>query len=56
LGKNSTGGFWHIVSIRHFELVAAKQPLANARFWRAPCKGGAFLWVQIPPGKRSSRK
>jgi hypothetical protein len=22
----------------------------------APCKGGAFQWVQIPPGNRSSRK
>jgi putative ABC transport system substrate-binding protein len=22
----------------------------------APCKGGAFQWVQAPPGKRSSRK
>jgi len=26
------------------------------RLWRAPWKGGAFQWVQIPPGKRSSRK
>ena len=26
------------------------------RFWRAPCKGGAFQWVQAPPGNRSSRK
>src|SRR5882724_1719807 len=24
--------------------------------WRAPCKGGAFQWVQAPPGNRSSRK
>jgi hypothetical protein len=22
--------------------------------WRAPCKGGAFQWVQAPPGNRSS--
>ena len=22
----------------------------------APCKGGAFQWVQVPPGNRSSRK
>jgi hypothetical protein len=22
----------------------------------APCKGGAFQWVQAPPGNRSSRK
>ena len=27
----------------------------NDRFWRAPCKGGAFQWVQGPPGNRSSR-
>jgi hypothetical protein len=26
------------------------------RVWRAPCKGGAFQWVQAPPGNRSSRK
>ena len=26
------------------------------RSWRAPCKGGAFQWVQAPPGNRSSRK
>ena len=25
-------------------------------YWRAPWKGGAFQWVQVPPGKRSSRK
>ena len=23
----------------------------NVGFWRAPCKGGAFQWVQAPPGK-----
>ena len=28
----------------------------NDGFWRAPCKGGAFQWVQAPPGNRSSRK
>jgi hypothetical protein len=27
-----------------------------ACFARAPWKGGAFQWVQIPPGNRSSRK
>ena len=26
------------------------------RSWRAPWKGGAFQWVQVPPGNRSSRK
>ena len=25
-------------------------------YGRAPCKGGAFQWVQIPSGNRSSRK
>ena len=28
----------------------------NDSYWRAPCKGGAFQWVQAPPGERSSRK
>jgi hypothetical protein len=28
----------------------------NGRDWRAPCKGGAFQWVKVPPGNRSSRK
>jgi len=28
----------------------------DVRCWRAPCKGGAFQWVQAPPGNRSSRK
>jgi len=23
---------------------------ANGRYRRAPCKGGAFQWVQAPPG------
>src|SRR6202048_3243178 len=26
------------------------------RYGCAPCKGGAFQWVKIPPGNRSSRK
>jgi hypothetical protein len=30
--------------------------LANDREGCAPCKGGAFQWVQIPSGNRSSRK
>jgi len=25
--------------------------LANGEFVRAPCQGGAFQWVRIPPGK-----
>ena len=28
----------------------------HVRFGCAPCKGGAFQWVQAPPGNRSSRK
>jgi hypothetical protein len=28
----------------------------NGRYLRAPCEGGAFQWVQAPPGDRSSRK
>jgi hypothetical protein len=28
----------------------------NVRSWRAPCKGGAFQWVQARPGNRSSQK
>src|SRR6266850_1648735 len=28
----------------------------NVRVGCAPCKGGAFQWVQAPPGNRSSRK
>jgi hypothetical protein len=23
----------------------------DVRWWRAPCKGGAFQWVQVPPGE-----
>ncbi len=35
---------------------AKKRTCGNGRFWRAPCKGGAFQRVQVPPGIRSSRK
>ena len=31
-------------------------PLPMSALGRAPCKGGAFQWVQTPPGNRSSRK
>jgi hypothetical protein len=30
--------------------------VADVCFGCAPCKGGAFQWVQIPSGNRSSRK
>jgi hypothetical protein len=32
------------------------RPIGNDRLTCAPCKGGAFQWVQAPPGNRSSRK
>jgi hypothetical protein len=32
------------------------EPPVNGRYLRAPCQGGAFQWVQVPPGERSSRK
>ena len=51
----------------HHNLVGKRNPvelkddflhqrrLRNDRFGCAPCKGGAFQWVKIPPGNRSSR-
>src|SRR5271165_953828 len=27
------------------------KPSGNDRCLRAPCKGGAFQWVQVPPGQ-----
>jgi len=30
--------------------------LVESPLWCAPWKGGAFQWVQVPPGERSSRK
>jgi hypothetical protein len=27
-------------------------PPANGKLWCAPCKGGAFQWVRVPPGKQ----
>jgi NADPH:quinone reductase-like Zn-dependent oxidoreductase len=30
----------------------AQKPGANVSFPRAPCKGGAFQWVEAPPGNR----
>src|SRR6266446_1008786 len=41
------------IGIRPEAAIAAPR---NVRSWRAPCKGGAFQWVQAPPGNRSSRK
>ncbi|HEY0726334.1 MAG TPA: hypothetical protein VGD41_20630, partial [Pyrinomonadaceae bacterium] len=31
-------------------------PRVRDGFGGAPWQGGAFQWVQVPPGKRSSRK
>jgi hypothetical protein len=43
--------------------IVAKHPFSwsillimGVQFGCAPCQGGALQWVQIPPGKRSSRK
>ena len=38
------------------ELGGAGCRSSHVRNARAPWKGGAFQWVQIPPGNRSSRK
>ena len=40
----------------HAYLHRVEGDLGNAGYWCAPCKGGAFQWVKIPPGNRSSRK
>jgi hypothetical protein len=31
--------------------IGRKQVAHAVRIWRAPWKGGAFQWVQVPPGK-----
>lgn len=36
--------------------AGSRKAETNDRSGCAPCKGGAFQWVRIPPGKRSSRK
>jgi hypothetical protein len=47
-------------SLALLKAAAIENPrLITARYvrcWRAPWKGGAFQWVQVPPGNRSSRK
>jgi hypothetical protein len=35
---------------------AAKPTLTTGGSGCAPCKGGVFQWVKVPPGKCSSRK
>src|ERR1700735_2311639 len=36
--------------------ATSKVAISNDRLTCAPCQGGAFQWVQAPPGNRSSRK
>jgi hypothetical protein len=37
-------------------LMSLLRPVRHVRLGCAPCKGGAFQWVQAPPGNRSNRK
>jgi hypothetical protein len=64
----NTSGQRHLVlcvPLQFFKLRLELRQLDDARgsggrmrgcCWRAPWKGGAFQWVQVPPGNRSSRK
>jgi len=36
--------------------LAGSRALTEFRFWRAPSKGGAFQWVQAPPGNRYQKR
>jgi hypothetical protein len=50
---------WFYGKARPLERMSALEcgsRLANVRSGCAPWKGGAFQWVQVPPGDRSSRK
>ena len=40
------------------QLVAAPVERSKSRWFRSPCavEGGAFQWVKVPPGERSSGK
>ncbi|PYI58313.1 MAG: hypothetical protein DMC60_13250 [Verrucomicrobia bacterium] len=53
-----TVGFYtaSIKSRRCGPLCAKSCRSRNVRVVCAPCKGGAFQWVQIPSGNRSNRK
>jgi len=55
-----TGGYaarpLRIKSRRCGPLCAKSCRSRNVRVGCAPCKGGAFQWVQIPSGNRSNRK
>ena len=48
-------GFRANVVATHDRRRGEKVIWPDFRIWRAPCKGGAFQWVQAPPGNRSSR-
>jgi len=58
----STGSYITILATSWVHLNAHRYALKAlpvdlpVGLWRAPCKGGAFQWVQDPPGNRSSRK
>src|SRR5450759_2549598 len=60
--RHSTNGMARQRSEGHFRALGHSLPMhsapvpINVRFTRAPCKGGAFQWVRIPPGNCSSRK
>ena len=38
------------------DIILVGDSVGNVCLGCAPCKGGAFQWVQAPPGNRSSRK
>jgi len=43
--------------LSEIEFLSGRQDrIANVWCGCAPCKGGAFQWVEAPPGNRSSRK
>jgi hypothetical protein len=46
----------HSVKGRYPSSCDIHSAISDVRFTCAPCKGGAFQWVQAPPGNRSSRK
>jgi hypothetical protein len=39
------------VGPRSVPSLRAPRPSGNDRYLRAPCEGGAFQWVQAPPGQ-----
>src|SRR6202022_1127739 len=45
---------WSLQSNKADGAEGCSNPLRHGkrvRCWRAPCKGGAFQWVQVPPGQ-----